>query len=275
LLKHLETPGLEINFLFRNVRDDVIGATRREQQPFVYGSLSKETIYLKPALPPPPVAAPRPPDEVTWAFLKDTRDEMALKRFIQEFPKSPLRIQADERIAALASEAERAKALEAERAKALEIERAKALEAERMKTAAIPQSDPREVTRSLQLELKRVGCFDGTINGEFGSSTRAALRNFAKLASVSLPENEPSLDALKAVRGVDKRICPLVCPTGERAEGDRCIRIVCPSGQILKDGTCVARPVADAQRRATPPPEPPPATSSSKCFTFQGRRFCE
>jgi peptidoglycan hydrolase-like protein with peptidoglycan-binding domain len=212
---------------------------------------------------------------VTWTFLKDTRDEMALKRFIQEFPKSPLRAQADERIAALASEAERAKALEAERAKALEIERAKALEAERTKTAAISQFDPREVTRSLQLELKRVGCFDGTINGEFSNSTRAALRNFAKLASVSLPENEPSLDALKAVRGFDKRICPLVCPAGERAEGERCVRIACPSGQVLKDGACIARPAADAQKRATTPPEPPPAATGSKCFTFQGRRFCE
>jgi hypothetical protein len=49
LLHNLETPGLEINFLFRNVRDEVMAATKREQQPFVYGSLSKDAIYLKPA----------------------------------------------------------------------------------------------------------------------------------------------------------------------------------------------------------------------------------
>ena len=48
LLSHVETPGLEINFLFRNVRDDVLRATRREQEPFVYGSLSRDAIYLKP-----------------------------------------------------------------------------------------------------------------------------------------------------------------------------------------------------------------------------------
>lgn len=47
LLRHIETPGLEISFLFRRVRDDVMSATKREQQPFVYGSLSKEEIYLK------------------------------------------------------------------------------------------------------------------------------------------------------------------------------------------------------------------------------------
>jgi hypothetical protein len=47
LLRNIETPGLEISFLFRNVRDEVMSATKREQQPFVYGSLSKEAIYLK------------------------------------------------------------------------------------------------------------------------------------------------------------------------------------------------------------------------------------
>ncbi len=61
LLKYIETPGLEINFLFRNVRDDVIAMTNREQQPFVYGSLSKEAIFFKAA---PPVAVAAPP---RWA----------------------------------------------------------------------------------------------------------------------------------------------------------------------------------------------------------------
>jgi hypothetical protein len=47
LLKHIRTPGLEVRFLFANVRDDVMAATQREQQPFVYGSLSSEKIYLR------------------------------------------------------------------------------------------------------------------------------------------------------------------------------------------------------------------------------------
>ena len=47
-LRHVETPGLEVTFLFRNVRDDVMSATNGAQQPFVYGSLSKKEIYFKP-----------------------------------------------------------------------------------------------------------------------------------------------------------------------------------------------------------------------------------
>ena len=50
LLNNIETPGLEINFLFRRVRDDVTAATGGAQQPFVYGSLSKEKVFLKPAV---------------------------------------------------------------------------------------------------------------------------------------------------------------------------------------------------------------------------------
>jgi hypothetical protein len=51
LLRNIETPGVEVTFMFRNVRDDVMEATRNEQQPFVYGSLSRKAIYLA-GLPP-------------------------------------------------------------------------------------------------------------------------------------------------------------------------------------------------------------------------------
>jgi hypothetical protein len=48
LLKNIETPGLEVANLFRAVRQEVMDATSRGQQPFIYGSLNKEQIYLKP-----------------------------------------------------------------------------------------------------------------------------------------------------------------------------------------------------------------------------------
>ena len=47
LAKHIETPGLEINFLFRKVRDDVLTATGRRQEPFVYGSLPASEFYFR------------------------------------------------------------------------------------------------------------------------------------------------------------------------------------------------------------------------------------
>jgi hypothetical protein len=49
LLRNIEQPNLEIRFLFATVRDDVMAATQREQQPYIYGSLSRDAIYLNPA----------------------------------------------------------------------------------------------------------------------------------------------------------------------------------------------------------------------------------
>ncbi|MEH2529833.1 tetratricopeptide (TPR) repeat protein [Bradyrhizobium sp. AZCC 1588] len=49
LLKRLKQPGLEISMLFRFVRDDVMAATGRQQEPFVYGSLPSEPFYFRTA----------------------------------------------------------------------------------------------------------------------------------------------------------------------------------------------------------------------------------
>jgi uncharacterized caspase-like protein len=45
--KHVATAGLEVNKLFRVVRDDVLAATGRKQQPFIYGSVpGSEDFYF-------------------------------------------------------------------------------------------------------------------------------------------------------------------------------------------------------------------------------------
>ena len=256
LLKHLETPGLEINFLFRNVRDDVLQATRKEQWPFVYGSLSKEAIYLKAALPvvaPPPVVQGPAADEVVWNLVKDSRDPGQFTRFVSEFPKSAHRAEAERRLAALKA----------------------AQDAERVAAAAAAQSAAAagraELARSLQLELKRVGCYDDPVSGEFGAPARDALNRFAKFAAVTIAKSdEVSSETLSVIRRFDRRICPLACSADEKAEGDRCVRIVCSPGQIVAKGGCVP----DPRRQAAPAPEKP-AAGGTKCFTFNNRRFCE
>jgi tetratricopeptide (TPR) repeat protein len=50
LLKRIATPDLEVRFLFGEVRDDVLAATAHQkepQEPFVYGSLGGERIFLR------------------------------------------------------------------------------------------------------------------------------------------------------------------------------------------------------------------------------------
>lgn len=80
LLSHLEEPGLEINFLFRKVRDDVLKITRRAQQPFTYGSLPAEEIYLSAPSGTPSAAAPANSPEVD-----QLRQELAaIRRLLEE-----------------------------------------------------------------------------------------------------------------------------------------------------------------------------------------------
>jgi uncharacterized caspase-like protein len=110
LLRHIETPGLEISFLFRRVRDDVMAATKREQQPFVYGSLSKEEIYLKA----PAASAPMRPasetalaaeaeDEQFWRAIGTSTVKGLYEEFLSRYPKSSHVTEARERIKDLRS----------------------------------------------------------------------------------------------------------------------------------------------------------------------------
>ncbi|SFI33327.1 caspase family protein [Bradyrhizobium sp. cf659] len=80
LLRNIEAPGVEVTFMFRNVRDDVMEATRNQQQPFVYGSLSRKAIYLAgpppagadgaaPLGPLPAVVSPAPPRRPTSSTI--------------------------------------------------------------------------------------------------------------------------------------------------------------------------------------------------------------
>lgn len=48
LTRRISEPGLEINMVFRAVRDDVLSATDKQQEPFVYGSLPNQAFYFKP-----------------------------------------------------------------------------------------------------------------------------------------------------------------------------------------------------------------------------------
>ena len=47
LVKHIGEPGLEINLLFRKVRDEVLAKTGRQQEPFTYGSLPAQPFFFR------------------------------------------------------------------------------------------------------------------------------------------------------------------------------------------------------------------------------------
>jgi TIR domain len=222
------------------------------------------------------------PDEVTWLLLKDTTDEDALRRFTTQYPNSPLRKDAEARIAALEA-AQAAKPLPADQIAWALVKETKDPDQLRRFVQEFPNSplrsdaeqrmaslsanalDPHELVRSLQVELKRVGCLDGVVSGEFDDSTKAALHRFIQLTSIKMPD-EVSSDAINAVQRINKRVCPLVCPAGETAEGEQCV------GNTAKPVTTDAAPRRPAPTRRAPAPA---RRASGKCFNFEGKQFCQ
>jgi uncharacterized caspase-like protein len=168
--------------------------------------------------------------------------------------------------AALAKEAERVKAAEAANAareaklaaelKAKEEKQAAEQTAKEEKIAALnPTADKSDqptavdLPRSLQSELRRVGCNTGAVDGNWNAASQRSLDLFNKHAGMKLDVKTASADALDAVKGKTNRVCPLACDHGFRADGDRCAKITCRAGyEVGDDNTCekieVKKPVA-------------------------------
>jgi uncharacterized caspase-like protein len=144
-----------------------------------------------------------------------------------------------------------------------------------------PLIDQADITRLLQAHLKRVGCNTGNVDGNWDDSSRKALELFNKNAQTRFDIKLASLDALDAVRNRPDRVCPLICAKGQRADGDRCVQISCGSGFFLNSsGTCEKRPEpAPKARTATQEPasrgRAAPSGGGGKCFSFNGRSYCE
>jgi uncharacterized caspase-like protein len=141
-------------------------------------------------------------------------------------------------------QAEQEKALAAEKVAAEKKEQLAALPppAEKSETAT-------DLPRALQSELRRVGCNTGAVDGNWNTASQKALDLFNKHAGMKLDAKGASADALDAVKGKTGRICPLVCETGYRADGDRCVKLTCRAGYAVNDeGSCqkieVKRPTA-------------------------------
>lgn len=92
-----------------------------------------------------------------------------------------------------------------------------------------------DVPRLLLIELRRVGCFTGSIEGTWNDAAQQSLGRFNKYAGTTLDTKMASLDTLDVVRGRHKRVCPLACDHGYKAEGDTCTRIICRAGFKLND----------------------------------------
>ena len=197
--------------------------------------------------------------------------------------------EADAKAAREAKAAEEARVAEEKRKAAEEAKRAEAEAKERAKeakedkpvgqlAALAPSGDPAsppgvaagDIPKRLLVELKRVGCNNGAVDGEWNPAAQRSLALFNKHAGLKLDVKVASIDALDAVKSKAGRICPLVCERGYRAEGDSCVKITCKPGYQVGDGNSCEKieprkPIATREAPAEAPqkrPEAKPAPSA-------------
>jgi hypothetical protein len=141
--------------------------------------------------------------------------------------------------------AEKARLVEQEKVAAAEQARLAAEKAtqEKKLAALSPAGKQEEVVtdlpRTLQAELRRVGCATGSSDGKWNTTSQKALDLFNKHAGMKLDVKVASVDALSAVKGKTGRVCPLMCEHGFKVDGDRCTKITCRAGYEVGDNnTC-------------------------------------
>jgi hypothetical protein len=99
LLSNIATPGVDVKEMFYKVGRDVITATGGKQRPEISISMYDQYALAAGGASSPP-AGPQA-DELAWSFLKDTGNAEQIRRFIAQFPASPRRREAEERLGAL------------------------------------------------------------------------------------------------------------------------------------------------------------------------------
>ncbi len=133
--------------------------------------------------------------------------------------------------------------------------------------ATITAGDRASIARELQRELKRVGCYNGEINGIWTTSSRMAMKAFTDEVNASLPIDNPDYILLSLVQQRQGTVCnttdvKAAPPPGDRAAqpGDK----AAPPGEKSTTTVGSAVPAAAAAAAvgalaATTPPAAPKA----------------
>jgi uncharacterized caspase-like protein len=207
LLQHLTADGLDLQEAFVRVRDEVMKATSNGQEPFVVGLASG------PNLAPISNAAAVPASR--GAATTKTAAEGSSANQQREDPSKvdaldrvrfAMQVATAERIARDKAEAE------ARAAKAREQAETTGSARGGDRVAALPDGaggiTQRDLNRSLQIELRRVGCQPGPASDEWTAASRRSLGLFNKHAGLRLETKLASRDALDAVKSRQARVCP-------------------------------------------------------------------
>lgn len=216
VLTNIEVPGLELGKMFRKIRDSVLEETGGQQEPFTYGSLPGEDIFLAPpvvqasldqpaqqpatapdtqsatrtAAPVTPAAPPEPsPEDKLFSAVKDVDSLRGWAIYFRQFPHGAHYEEA------IAKEEQRLEVtiwtfilnhsrepLMPSIRKPLDLSRIDSAVASEVETW-IGLTGPDDI--AVQAMLKREGYYSGAADGKMGPATRDAIRGFQSANGIS------------------------------------------------------------------------------------------
>lgn len=138
---------------------------------------------------------------------------------------------------------------------------------ERGVTLSVPSSAPSaaDLTRSLQTELKRVGCFESAVSGLWDEKTKAALGEFVRRLKIDVPTDAVTEATIEVVQSRRDRVCPVECGAGRIERNGVCVAKTAP------DPRPAAKPQAPEARRAPREKKDDEPSGSGMCWRYDGR----
>lgn len=94
--------------------------------------------------------------------------------------------------------------------------------------------DRAALTRELQRQLQRVGCYGGSISGIWTPSTRQAMKEFTERVNATLPIAEPDHILLALLQSHGEQACGQGCRAGQNRSNDGTCQ---PNTIIVRDAT--------------------------------------
>ena len=150
------------------------------------------------------------------------------------------------------AEDEKAREAEAARLRAEELKHA-ALQSKDDQSGPAEPPDSKVLIRAVQVELKRIGCDPGTVDGHWGEKGKLALRQYSRLANVAIKSDVPDASVLQSLTSQKTTVCTSVCLRG----------------QILVAGKCVPK-TAPAMEKDSKPSNAPLAQGEKNCRKISG-----